>query len=89
LFNVTDLATGWKIDLIFRKSRAFSKEEFGRRQAVNLQGLLLFVASAEDVVISKLEWARLAKSPRQIEDMAAILRVRWEGLDKSYLRKWM
>jgi hypothetical protein len=29
LFNVIDLASGWKIDLIIRKSRAFSQEEFG------------------------------------------------------------
>src|SRR5258705_8796072 len=27
LFNVIDLATGWKIDLIIRKARAFSEEE--------------------------------------------------------------
>src|SRR5580698_1186876 len=32
MFNVIDLATGWKIDLIFRKSRAFSEGEFRRRQ---------------------------------------------------------
>jgi hypothetical protein len=56
LFNVVDMATGWKIDLIIRKSRPFSKEEFRRRKLVNLQGRSLFVASAEDVVVSKLEW---------------------------------
>jgi len=54
LFNVIDLATGWKIDLIIRKSRPFSQEEFRRRQQVNVQDLSLSVASAEDVVVSKL-----------------------------------
>jgi hypothetical protein len=89
LFNVIDLATGWKIDLIFRKSRDFSREEFRRRQAVHLQGLRLFVASAEDVIIAKLEWAKLANSNRQIEDVASILRLRWKQLDSPYLRKWI
>jgi Nucleotidyltransferase of unknown function (DUF6036) len=89
LFNVIDLATGWKIDLIIRKSRSFSQEEFGRRQLVNAQGLALFVASAEDVVIAKLEWAKLAQSPRQIEDVAAILRLRWELLNRPYLERWI
>jgi predicted nucleotidyltransferase len=89
LFNVIDLATGWKIDLIFRKSRIFSREEFSRRQAVNLQGLRLFVASVEDVIIAKLEWAKLAKSDRQIEDVAAILRLKWDALDKLYLQRWV
>jgi hypothetical protein len=88
LFNVIDMATGWKIDLIIRKSRAFSQEEFRRRQPVRLQDVPLFLASAEDVIISKLEWAKLAQSRRQIEDAAAILRVRWDALDHTYLTKW-
>jgi Nucleotidyltransferase of unknown function (DUF6036) len=89
LFNVIDLRTGWKIDLIFRKSRAFSRQEFSRRKSVELQGRRLFVASAEDVVVAKLEWAKLASSQRQIEDAAAILRLRWEALDRTYLEKWI
>jgi hypothetical protein len=89
LFNVIDLATGWKIDLIIRKSRAFSEQEFGRRRLVDLQGTPIFVASAEDVIIAKLEWSRLAQSQRQIEDVAAILSVRRELLDHSYLEKWI
>jgi hypothetical protein len=89
LFNVVDMATGWKIDLIIRKSRAFSEEEFSRRQRVNLQEIALFVASAEDVVVSKLEWAKLAPSQRHIEDVAGILRMRWDSLDRAYLEKWI
>jgi hypothetical protein len=85
ILNVIDLATGWKIDLIIRKSRAFSQEEFRRRQRVSLHDVPLFVASAEDVVISKLEWAKLAQSRRQIEDAAAIFRVQWDLFDPSYL----
>lgn len=89
MFNVIDLATGWKVDLIIRNSRAFSQEEFRRRQRVSLHDVPLFVASAEHVVISKLEWAKLAQSRRQIEDAAAILRIRWEALDHSSLEKWV
>ena len=89
LFNVVDMATGWKIDLIIRKSRAFSEEEFQRRKLVRLQDISLFVASAEDVVVSKLEWAKLARSQRHIEDVAGILRMRWEALDRPYIQKWV
>jgi hypothetical protein len=89
LFNVIDLATGWKIDLIIRKSRSFSLEEFDRRQLVTVQGLPLFVARAEDVVIAKLEWSKLAQSQRQLEDVATILKLRGEALDRSYLEKWI
>jgi len=89
LFNVLDLATGWKIDLIIRKSRAFSQEEFHRRKMIHLQGIPLFVASAEDIIVSKLEWAKLGQSQRQIEDVAAILRTGGDSLDRAYLEKWI
>ena len=82
--------TGWKIDLIIRKSRAFSKEEFGRRCAIDVEGVRIFVASAEDIiVIAKLEWAKLGKSQRQIDDLAAILRLRRDAIDRSYMEKWI
>jgi hypothetical protein len=89
LFNVIDLLTGWKIDLIMRKSRPFSQEEFRRRQVVNLKDVPLSVASAEDIIVSKLEWSKLAQSQRHIEDVAGILRIRWESLDHSYVEKWI
>jgi hypothetical protein len=52
IFNILDLATGWKIDMVIRKHRPFSQEEFGRRRAVDLQTVPAYIASAEDVVIS-------------------------------------
>jgi hypothetical protein len=89
MFNVIDRVTGWKIDLIIRKSRAFSKEEFRRRCAVDLEGIRIFVASAEDIVIAKLEWAKQGKSQRQIDDVVTILRLRRDALDHSYMEKWI
>jgi hypothetical protein len=89
LFNIIDLKTGWKIDMIIRKARPFSQEEFGRRQLLSMHGVSLFVASAEDVILSKLEWSKLAQSQRQIEDAAGILKIRADSLDRSYLDKWI
>jgi hypothetical protein len=88
-FNVIDFATGWKIDLIIRKSRAFSRTEFERRLAVDLFGVPLFIASAEDVLVAKLEWAKAGESARQLEDCANILRARWGDLDRPYLEHWV
>ena len=88
IFNVVDRSTGWKIDFIFRKSRPFSREEFRRRVRAHLQGVSVFVASTEDIVIAKLEWSKLAQSQRQIDDVAAILRIRRETLDRAHIEKW-
>jgi hypothetical protein len=46
--EIIDYEFGWRIDFIFRKDRPFGIEEFGRRRAINLSGLTLFVASPED-----------------------------------------
>jgi len=88
-FNVIDLATGWKIDFICRRSRPFSQTEFERRAQADLDGFPLFIATAEDVIIAKLEWAKLGGSQRQVEDAAGLLRVRYEDLDMAYLLRWV
>ena len=89
MFNVVDTTTGWKADLIVRKSRPFSRTEFARRRPVDLEGTRLWMATAEDLVIAKLEWAKLGGSMRQIEDVAALLRVTADALDRHYLAKWV
>lgn len=89
MFNIIDLSTGWKADLIIRKDRPFSREEFRRRRSVEVAGMRLTLASPEDVILSKLEWANAGQSTRQIEDAAGILRLRSMELDHEYLRRWI
>ena len=88
LFNVIDFASGWKIDFIVRKRREFSRLEFDRRTPVHVLGTTVFVASPEDVLISKLEWAKLAGSERQIDDAAGIIRTQGSDLDIAYIEHW-
>ncbi len=88
LFNVIDFASGWKIDFIVKKPRDFSRIEFDRRAPANVLGTIVFVASAEDVLLSKLEWAKLAESERQIEDAAGIIRTQGHDLDTAYIEHW-
>jgi hypothetical protein len=89
MFNAIDNVTVFKVDFIFRKMRDFSLEEFRRRQTTLVQTVQLFVASAEDIVIAKLEWAKMGESARQIEDVVGILKVRGNELDRPYIEKWI
>ena len=88
VFNVIDYQTGWKADLIIRKNRAFSFEEFGRRISANILGVAVAVISPEDAILSKLEWSKESKSELQFRDALGVAIVQWESLDKEYLRKW-
>lgn len=89
LFNVVDLETGWKMDFICRKSRPFSSAEFERRTRVELLGIALHIATAEDLLLAKLEWAKLGGSLRQVEDAAGLLQVAGDALDLSYIERWV
>ena len=88
LFNVIDFASGWKIYFIVQKPRDFSRIEFDRRTPANVLETTVFVASPKDVRISKLEWAKLAESERQIEDAAGIIRTQGHDLDTAYIEHW-
>ena len=65
-FNVIVLESGWKVDLIMRKDRAFSRSEFERRELAAIDATEVFVATAEDTIVAKLEWARAGKSERNL-----------------------
>jgi hypothetical protein len=41
------------------------------------------------VIISKLEWAKMGESSRQLEDIAGVLKVQKDKLDFSYIEKWV
>jgi hypothetical protein len=88
-FNAIDVQTAWKVDLIIRKSRPFSKTEFARRTAIDFEGIRLWVATVEDLVVAKLEWAKLGESARQLEDVAKLVRAAGETIDFEYVNGWV
>jgi len=87
-FNVIDYQAGWKADLIIRRNRPFSLEEFRRRIQGNVVGIPVFVVSPEDAILSKLEWSRVGESERQFRDAQGVAVVQWDTLDREYLRRW-
>jgi hypothetical protein len=87
-FNVIDMETGWKADLIIRKARPFSQAEFDRRRRIQMDGEPIWIASPEDVVITKLEWAKRTESERQLRDVAGVLAER-NDIDTAYIERWV
>jgi hypothetical protein len=87
MFNIIDLATNWKTDLMVRKDRPFSRAEFDRRRWTDVLGVRLALATAEDIVLAKLEWGRHSGSERQKRDVVGILTVQ-PDLDWAYMRAW-
>ncbi len=78
-----------KVDFIVRKDRPFSSEEFARRQQVSLLGTPAFMATPEDLILAKLEWAAATDSERQLRDVAGMLEIAGDTLDRTYLGHWL
>ena len=83
-FNIIDIHTMWKADIIL-PSEPYAGEQLARRQRVEISGVPIYIATAEDTVISKMRWSKLAESERQLRDVAGIVRVRGDALDRSLI----
>lgn len=89
-FNLIHLDTMFKIDVFVARPRDFDRAQLDRRQLHLLSEnpeRRAYVASAEDVVLSKLEWYRLGgeMSDRQWRDALGVLKVQGERLDLEYM----
>jgi hypothetical protein len=89
MFNVVDYATMWKIDFIIRQPTPFDGSRFSRRGMVDIAGVMLYTASPEDILITKLWWAKLSESDLQIKDAAGIIQVQGDDLDLGYVTRWV
>ena len=87
MFNVVQLSSLLKADFILRRDDPFERAKFERRRIVETDGLLLAVISPEDLILSKLQWAELSESARQLDDVRLLLRES-QDLDRAYLAEW-
>ena len=78
-----------KVDLIIRKDRPFSREEFDRRRPAHLLGTDALIASVEDMIIAKLEWSIPFDSERQVRDVASMLAISDDAIDRGYIDRWV
>ncbi len=88
MFNIIHNQRVMKVDFIVRKDDPYRKLEFGRRQQVKMDGTSVWIVSPEDLILSKLFWAKDTHSEMQLTDVRNLLRTA-KALDKSYLQKWV
>ena len=67
-FNVIHDRLVVKADFVVCKDSAYRREQFSRRRRIRVEGEELSIVAPEDLIISKLDWARDTRSETQLAD---------------------
>jgi hypothetical protein len=88
MFNLIHNQFHVKVDFIVRKSDEFRKLEFSRRRKFELKGTPAWIVSPEDLILSKLYWAKDSLSEMQLGDVKDLLKS-VKNLDRTYIDSWL
>jgi hypothetical protein len=86
MFNLLNQQTIIKIDCVIRKDDEFNLLAFSQRKKVKYTDYFdVWIISKDDLILSKLNWAKISRSEIQMRDVANLLR---NGYDIDYVNKW-
>lgn len=86
-FNLVHLANVIKVDVVVRKNTPYRLHEFTRRHHITAgSDLSIWIVSKEDLMLSKLEWARDSQSEIQLGDVRNLAAT---GYDPAYVEEWI
>ncbi|MFZ3074017.1 MAG: hypothetical protein WA093_02715 [Minisyncoccales bacterium] len=88
-FNFIDPNSGLKVDFWIGKEQGNSYPDFNNRKLENISGQNVYFISAEDLILSKLQWYKLSPSEKHMDDIKSILKISGDILDKKYLQFWI
>jgi len=87
LVNIVHFEHVVKIDFIVRKDSPYRLEEFSRKRLIHTPDFSLWVVAPEDLLLSKLYWAKDSHSEIQLRDVRNLVSA-VEDLDWSYIERW-
>lgn len=87
MFNLIQDEYIVKIDFVVRKDGEYRRKEFSRRRKVSVDGQSFYFVAPEDLILSKLDWAKETESEVQLSDVRGLLKS-VKRLDRRYLSRW-
>lgn len=91
VLSATHMTFVLNADLVLNADSEFDRSKMARRrlEALDEAGLEQFwIATPEDIVLSKLLWRKQSRSQKQWTDVLGIMKVQAEGLERDYLTEW-
>lgn len=86
-FNAIAATTGYKVDF-WPITDDFGRSQLVRRVRTTIAGRKTWVASVEDLILSKLRWYAQSESPLQRQDLFGLISLHHDSLDHTYLNRW-
>lgn len=88
-FNIIHPSSGLKVDVIVSKNDDFDKTRFSRMKKLNIsESKTANFASPEDVIIKKMEFFQMGGSDKHLRDIASILKISSQEIDRAYISVW-
>jgi len=88
-FNIIHPASGLKIDVIIPDDSPFNRSRFARARRLSpLPDCEAWFASPEDAIVKKMEYYRDGGSEKHLRDIAGVLKVSGDRLDRAYIATW-
>ena len=88
-FNIIHPSSGLKVDVFISKRDGFDQSRFKRikKLRVSEKDLANF-AAPEDIIIKKLEYFKKGGSERHLRDIASMLKISADIIDRTYISSW-
>ncbi len=87
MFNLIQNDYVIKVDFVVRKDSEYRRMEFARRREITIEGQPINIVAPEDLILSKLFWARDSGSETQMLDVRNLLKT-VKKLNRPYLARW-
>lgn len=88
-FNIIHFESGLKIDVIIPDDSPFNRTRLGRGVRLPIRGdSEATFSSPEDVIIKKLEFYREGGSDKHLRNIAGVLKVLGERVNRAYITAW-
>jgi hypothetical protein len=86
MFNIIHPSSGLKIDVVISKDTVFDKLQLERRIKILLSSELhADFISPEDIILKKMDWHRMGGGERHLRDIAGVMRIQGDKLDREYI----
>jgi hypothetical protein len=88
MFTIIHPSSGLKIDVIIPGNTAYERQRFDRAKRISMApDFSPMFSSPDDVILKKLEFYKIGESDKHLRDIAGVLKISGELVDRDYIER--